>query len=52
MVKATRGDVARVLLSQPTPPAEPAQIADVVARAGHRVELSETRTGWSLDVIA
>jgi cytoplasmic iron level regulating protein YaaA (DUF328/UPF0246 family) len=51
MVKATRGDVARVLLSAATEPADPEAIAEAVARAGHRVELSPAGFGWSLDVI-
>jgi uncharacterized protein len=50
-VKATRGDVARILLSLPTPPSTPDEVADAVARAGHRVELTRARGGWSVDVI-
>ena len=51
MVKATRGDVARVLLSLPQPPSDPQQIAHAVEEAGHRVELTPAGAGWSLDVI-
>ncbi len=50
-VKATRGDVARILLSLPTPPSTPDEVADAVARAGHRVELPRARGGWSVDGI-
>jgi cytoplasmic iron level regulating protein YaaA (DUF328/UPF0246 family) len=51
MVKATRGDVARILLSSGGPPAGPEEVAHAVATAGHRVELTAVREGWSLDVI-
>jgi uncharacterized protein len=47
MVKATRGDVARIVLSAPRPPRTPAAVAELVAAAGHEVELS----GGTLDVI-
>jgi len=45
MVKATRGDVARVLLEQPADTA--AEVAEIVAAAGYRVELNN----GSLDVL-
>jgi cytoplasmic iron level regulating protein YaaA (DUF328/UPF0246 family) len=51
MVKATRGDVARILLSRAGLPADPEDVAHAVAAAGHRVELTPARGGWSLDVI-
>ena len=38
MVKATRGDVARILLGHE--PATPEEVADLVRAAGHRVELN------------
>jgi cytoplasmic iron level regulating protein YaaA (DUF328/UPF0246 family) len=47
MVKATRGDVARIVLSASRPPADPDAVADLLAAAGLRVEL-RPRT---LDVI-
>jgi cytoplasmic iron level regulating protein YaaA (DUF328/UPF0246 family) len=47
MVKAVRGDVARVLLAQRRPPATPGEVAAAVAAAGYDVEL----TGGSLDVL-
>jgi cytoplasmic iron level regulating protein YaaA (DUF328/UPF0246 family) len=50
MVKATRGDVARLALA--AAPRSPRAIADAVAAAGHRVELSRARgNAWLLDVI-
>jgi cytoplasmic iron level regulating protein YaaA (DUF328/UPF0246 family) len=47
MVKATRGDVARIVLSAPRPPRSPTAVAELVAAAGHEVELSSA----TLDVI-
>jgi cytoplasmic iron level regulating protein YaaA (DUF328/UPF0246 family) len=47
MVKATRGDVARIVLSARRPPRDAEAVADLVAAAGLRVEL---RPG-TLDVI-
>ena len=47
MVKATRGDVARIVLTAPRPPRSPAAVAELVAAAGHEVELSSA----TLDVI-
>jgi len=52
MVKATRGDVARIVLTAPRRPRTAEAVADLVAAAGHRVELTPTRAGASLDVIA
>jgi cytoplasmic iron level regulating protein YaaA (DUF328/UPF0246 family) len=51
MVKATRGDVARLALEAAPVPRTPRAVADAVAAAGHRVELTRERGGWSLDVI-
>jgi cytoplasmic iron level regulating protein YaaA (DUF328/UPF0246 family) len=51
MVKATRGEVARLLLDAPRPPRDPAAVAAIVAAAGHEVELTPAGGGWSLDVI-
>jgi len=45
MVKATRGDVARVLLGHS--PSTPAEVAEIVRAAGHAVELN----GANLDVL-
>lgn len=45
MVKATRGDVARLLIGQS--PTTPDEVADIVRAAGHTVELD----GTHLDVI-
>jgi len=53
MVKATRGDVARIALAAKPAPRGPAAIATLVEAAGHRVELSEPRSRrFLLDVIA
>ncbi len=53
MVKATRGDVARILLTAPAPapPRDARQAAELIAAAGRRVELRETRAGATLDLI-
>jgi cytoplasmic iron level regulating protein YaaA (DUF328/UPF0246 family) len=51
MVKATRGDVARLLLEAPESPSGPDDVAQVLAVAGHEVELTRDRGGWSLHVI-
>jgi cytoplasmic iron level regulating protein YaaA (DUF328/UPF0246 family) len=51
MVKATRGDVARLVLTAPRAPRSPAAVAEIVAAAGHEVELERVGPGWSLDVI-
>jgi hypothetical protein len=47
MVKATRGEVARIVLSAPRAPRTPAAVAELVAAAGHEVELG----AGTLDVI-
>jgi cytoplasmic iron level regulating protein YaaA (DUF328/UPF0246 family) len=51
MVKATRGDVARLLLEAPRPPRNAEQVAALVAASGREVELTTGRGGASLDVI-
>jgi cytoplasmic iron level regulating protein YaaA (DUF328/UPF0246 family) len=51
MVKATRGDVARILLEAATPPSTPEDVAALVATAGHETELRHEAGGWSLHVI-
>jgi hypothetical protein len=51
MVKATRGEVARLLLEAPRAPRSPEGVAAIVAAAGHEVELTRGAGGWSLDVI-
>lgn len=51
MVKATRGDVARIVLSAPRPPRSAGAVADLVAAAGHEVELTPLGTGHALDVV-
>jgi uncharacterized protein len=53
MAKAVRGDVARALAMARATPTGHEQVAAIVERAGHRVELSgPARDGaWSLDVI-
>jgi cytoplasmic iron level regulating protein YaaA (DUF328/UPF0246 family) len=47
MVKATRGEVARIVLTASPPPRTPERVAELVAAAGHRVELAD----GTLDVI-
>jgi uncharacterized protein len=47
MVKATRGDVARIVLEASPPPRTPEAVAELVAAAGHEVERAE----GTLDVI-
>lgn len=53
MAKATRGEVARLLAQARGTPRDPEGVATLVARAGHRVELTgPARDGsWSVDVI-
>jgi uncharacterized protein len=51
MVKATRGDVARLLLAAQVPPADAAQVAETVAASGLEVELQSGPRGASLDVL-
>lgn len=52
MVKATRGDVARVLLSAGTVPEHPDDVAALAREAGFTVELTGSGRAWWLDVIA
>jgi cytoplasmic iron level regulating protein YaaA (DUF328/UPF0246 family) len=51
MVKATRGEVARLVLEAPRAPRSAEAVAAIVAAAGHEVELTRAAAGWSLDVI-
>ena len=54
MAKATRGDVARILVEAKNTSDDPDGVAEIVAKAGLRVELVEpSKPGatWSLDVI-
>jgi cytoplasmic iron level regulating protein YaaA (DUF328/UPF0246 family) len=51
MVKATRGEVARLALEAKPAPRSAQAVAEIVAAAGHRVELMPVKGGWSLDVI-
>jgi cytoplasmic iron level regulating protein YaaA (DUF328/UPF0246 family) len=50
MVKATRGDVARLLLSAPAPPQTPHDVAEIVRREGLSVQLSGHGRSWSVDI--
>jgi hypothetical protein len=50
MVKATRGDVARILLSVSSPPETPEDVASLVRQAGLSVELSGSGRSWFLDI--
>jgi cytoplasmic iron level regulating protein YaaA (DUF328/UPF0246 family) len=53
MVKATRGDVARLVLQAPRPPVSAQDVAEIVAASGREVELTAARGGGAfLDVIA
>ena len=51
-VKAIRGDIARAVLRAPEPPETPEDGAAIAATAGHEVELTQTPTGASVDVIS
>jgi hypothetical protein len=51
MVKATRGDVARLALQAKPVPRSAQAVAGIVAAAGRRVELTRAKGGWSRDVI-
>jgi uncharacterized protein len=51
MVKATRGDVARLLLEARAEPCDAAHVAEIVAASGREVELTAVRGGTSVDVI-
>jgi cytoplasmic iron level regulating protein YaaA (DUF328/UPF0246 family) len=50
MVKATRGDVARILLNSGESPQTPEDVAAIVRREGLSVELSGTGRSFNLDV--
>jgi uncharacterized protein len=50
MVKATRGDVARILLSAGQTPETPDDVATLVGAAGLSVELSGSGRSWNVDV--
>jgi cytoplasmic iron level regulating protein YaaA (DUF328/UPF0246 family) len=50
MVKATRGDVARILLSAASVPETPDDVASLVREAGLSVELSGNGRSWFVDV--
>ena len=52
MVKATRGDVARILLSSGATPETPQDVASLVRDAGLSVELTGSGPLWTLDVIS
>jgi uncharacterized protein len=51
MVKATRGDVARLLLEAPRPPRSAEHVAALVAASGREVALTRERGSVSVDVI-
>ena len=51
MAKATRGDVARLLVEAPKPPTDPAGIAALAEASGLRVELHGAGGAWRLDVV-
>lgn len=52
MVKATRGEVARLVLAAGAPgPASAEEVAEIVRAAGHAVELTPAKSGTFLDVI-
>lgn len=51
MAKATRGDVARLLVQAPEAPQDPDGVAEVAARGGLRVELGRAKATWQLDVV-
>jgi cytoplasmic iron level regulating protein YaaA (DUF328/UPF0246 family) len=50
MVKATRGDVARMLLAAPGTPETPEDVASIARQNGLSVELSGSGRSWNLDV--
>jgi hypothetical protein len=51
MVKATRGDVARVLLASGSVPSTPEDVASLVRASGLTVELTGSGRSWSIGVI-
>lgn len=50
-VKATRGDVARLLVAAPQAATDPANVAALAEAAGLRVELAEAIGAWQLDIV-
>jgi len=50
MVKATRGDVARILLTCGATPETPEDVASIVRQNGLSVELSGAGRSWNLDI--
>ena len=50
MVKATRGDVARLLLTSGSTPETPEDVASLVRANGQSVELSGSGRSWSIDI--
>jgi uncharacterized protein len=50
MVKATRGDVARLLLTSGSAPETPEDVASLVRANGQSVELSGSGRSWSIDI--
>lgn len=51
MAKATRGDVARLLVVAPHTPTDPEGVAALAQAAGLRVELTPAQGAWHLDVV-
>jgi len=51
MAKATRGDVARLLVAAPHTPTDAQGVAALVAAAGFSVELARAKGAWQLDVV-
>ncbi len=51
MAKATRGEVARLLVEAPAVATDPEGVATIVEAAGRRVELGQAQGAWQLDVI-
>ncbi|MBA2347744.1 MAG: hypothetical protein H0V81_05550, partial [Solirubrobacterales bacterium] len=49
--KATRGDVARLLVGTPDAPRDPEAVAATVEAGGLRVELGGSGARWQLDVV-
>ena len=50
-VKATRGDVARLLVAAPQAATDPASVAALAEAAGLRVELAQRKDAWQLDIV-
>jgi cytoplasmic iron level regulating protein YaaA (DUF328/UPF0246 family) len=50
MAKATRGDIARLLVEAPAAPTDPEGVAAVAEAAGLRVALANAGRAWQLDV--